>query len=215
MIKVSTVGLQIAERARKFSGESLHNLHHFIDLPMLVESYKHLNKQSAKGVDGLTWHDYGEGLNERLENLLQGFKSGRKVSFKKMHYIIDADIKNYFGSINHGFLREFLDKRVKDGVVRRMIDKWLKAGILELGNISYPDEGTPQGGIILPILSNIYLHYVLDEWFSGQIQPLLKGRSFIIRYADDFIMRFSEKSDAQRVMSLTEKVRQIRPDITP
>lgn len=274
MIKVSTVELQIAERARNFRGESLHNLHHYIDFPMLVESYKYLNKQSAKGVDGLTWQDYGEGLNERLETLLQEFKSGRyrapairrvyipkdkhsqrplgiptiedkvlqssvrkviepiyeeefkefsygfrpgrsqhqaidlmfrKVSFEKMHYIIDADIKNYFGSINHVFLREFLDKRVNDGVVRRMIDKWLKAGIMESGNISYPDEGTPQGGIISPILSNIYLHYVLDEWFSGQIQPLLKGRSFIIRYADDFIMGFSEKSDAQRVMEVLPK----------
>ena len=274
MIKVSTVELQIAERARNFRGESLHNLHRYIDFPMLVESYKHLNKQSAKGVDGLTWQDYGEELNERLETLLQGFKSGRyrapairrvyipkdkhsqrplgiptiedkvlqssvrkviepiyeeefkefsygfrpgraqhqaidlmfrKVSFEKMHYIIDADIKNYFGSINHVFLREFLDKRVNDGVVRRMIDKWLKAGIMESGNISYPDEGTPQGGIISPILSNIYLHYVLDEWFSGQIQPLLKGRSFIIRYADDFIMGFSEKSDAQRVMEVLPK----------
>jgi group II intron reverse transcriptase/maturase len=269
-----TVELQIAERARKFRGKALYNLHHFIDLPLLEESYKRLNKQSAKGVDGLTWQDYGEGLNERLENLLKGFKSGRyrapsirrvyipkdkhsqrplgiptiedkvlqssvrkviepiyeeefkdfsygfrpgrsqhqaidlmfrKVSFDKMHYIIDADMKNYFGSINHGFLREFLDKRVNDGVVRRMIDKWLKAGVMESGNISYPKEGTPQGGIISPILSNIYLHYVLDEWFSEQIQPLLKGRSFIIRYADDCVLGFSNKSDAQRVMEVLPK----------
>jgi retron-type reverse transcriptase len=122
-----------------------------------------------------------------------------------MHYIIDADIKNYFGSISHGILRELLDQRVKDGVIRKMIDKWLKAGIMESGNISYPDEGTPQGGIISPILSNIYLHYVLDEWFSEQIQPLLKGKSFIVRFADDFILGFSDKSDAQRVMEVLPK----------
>jgi group II intron reverse transcriptase/maturase len=109
-----------------------------------------------------------------------------------MHYIIDADIKNYFGSISHGILRELLDQRVKDGVIRKMIDKWLKAGIMESGNISYPDEGTPQGGIISPILSNIYLHYVLDEWF-------------IVRFADDFILGFSDKSDAQRVMEVLPK----------
>jgi len=129
----------------------------------------------------------------------------RKVSFEKMHYIIDADIKDCFGSINHGILREFLDKRVKDGVIRKMIDKWLKAGVMESGHISYPQDGTPQGGIISPLLSNIYLHYVLDEWFSEQIQPLLKGKSFIIRWADDFIIGLSMKSDAERVMKVLPK----------
>jgi RNA-directed DNA polymerase len=129
----------------------------------------------------------------------------RKVSFEKMHHIIDADIKDCFGSINHGILREFLDKRIKDGVIRKMIDKWLKAGVMEAGNINYPQAGTPQGSIISPILSNIYLHYVLDEWFSEQIQPLLRGRSFIVRYADDFIIGFSDMSDAERVMEVLPK----------
>jgi RNA-directed DNA polymerase len=75
----------------------------------------------------------------------------------------------------------FLDRRIKDGVIRRMIDKWLKAGVLEDGQIHYPDEGTPQGGVISPLLSNIYLHYVLDEWFIEAIQPRLKGKSGLIR----------------------------------
>lgn len=129
----------------------------------------------------------------------------KEVSFGKKHYIIDADITNYFGSINHRVLRNFLDKRIKDGVIRKMIDKWLKAGIMDLGNISYPDEGTPQGSAISPLLSNIYLHYVLDEWFSEQIQPLLKGKSFIIRWADDFVLGFTDKSDAERVMAVLPK----------
>jgi group II intron reverse transcriptase/maturase len=86
-----------------------------------------------------------------------------------------------------------------------MIDKWLKAGIMESGNISYPDEGTPQGSVISPLLSNVYLHYVLDEWFSEQIQPLLKGKSFIVRYADDFVLGFTDKSDAERVMAVLPK----------
>jgi len=145
-----------------------------------------------------------------------GFRKGRsahqaieymfkEVSFQKMHYIIDADIKDYFGSIDHGELRAFLDRRVKDGVIRKMIDKWLKAGILEDDQLRYPTEGTPQGGLISPLLSNIYLHYVLDEWFSEQIQSLLKGESFIVRYADDFILGFTNEEDAHRVMEVLPK----------
>lgn len=145
-----------------------------------------------------------------------GFRQGRsahhalkalyeEVSYGGMHYIIDADIKNYFGSISHSYMRDFLDLRVKDGVIRKMLDKWLKAGIMEEGYLSYPSSGTPQGGVISPLLSNIYLHYVLDLWFSEQIQPLLKGRSFIIRYADDFVLGFSYLEDAQRVMEVLPK----------
>lgn len=153
---------------------------------------------------------------EEFKTFSYGFRGGRsahqaidymfkEVSFKGLHYIIDADIKNYFGNINHGIFREFLDCRVKDGVVRRMIDKWLKAGILEDKQLSYPKEGTPQGGIISPLLGNIYLHYVLDEWFSEQIQPLLAGRSFVVRYADDFVLGFEKATDVERVMKVLPK----------
>jgi group II intron reverse transcriptase/maturase len=128
-----------------------------------------------------------------------------KVSFGGMRYIIDADIQDYFGSINHGILREFLDHRVKDGVIRKMLDKWLKAGILEEKQMSYPKAGTPQGGIISPLLSNIFLHYVLDVWFSEDIQPRLKGKSFIVRYADDFVLGFENAEDANRVMEVLPK----------
>lgn len=129
----------------------------------------------------------------------------KEVSFKGLHYIIDADIKNFFGSMDHGILREFLDRRVKDGVIRKMINKWLKAGVLDGKQISYPEEGTPQGGLISPLLSNVFLHYVLDEWFSEQIQPLLSGRSTIVRYADDFVLGFENASDANRVMEVLPK----------
>lgn len=141
----------------------------------------------------------GKSQHQALEMLF------KEVSFTGKCYIIDADMANYFGSIDHGKLRELLDLRIKDGVIRRMIDKWLKAGVLEDGRLSYPQEGTPQGGVISPLLSNIYLHYVLDEWFIEAIQPRLKGNSSLIRFADDFLMLFDRKQDAERVMKVLVK----------
>ncbi|MCT4586520.1 MAG: group II intron reverse transcriptase/maturase [Carboxylicivirga sp.] len=145
-----------------------------------------------------------------------GFRAGRsahqaveylfsEVSFKGLHYIIDADIKDFFGSMDHGLLRGFLDLRVKDGVIRTMVNKWLKAGILEGDQVTYPENGSPQGGLISPLLSNVYLHYVLDVWFSEQIQPLLAGASAIVRYADDFVLCFRNKLDAVKVMEVLPK----------
>lgn len=141
----------------------------------------------------------GKSQHQALEMLF------KEVSFKGKYYVIDADITNYFGSIDHGKLREFLDLRIKDGVVRKMIDKWLKAGVLEDGQVNYPKEGTPQGGVISPLLSNIYLHYVLDEWITQVIQPRLKAASKLIRYADDFLLLFSSKESAERVMEVLPK----------
>lgn len=141
----------------------------------------------------------GKSAHEALNELF------REVSFKGKRYIIDADIQDYFGSINHECLRGFLDLRIKDGVIRKQIDKWLKAGVMEGNRLSYPEAGTPQGGIISPLLSNIYLHYVLDEWFTNQIRPLLKGQSSLLRYADDFVMCFTDKTDAYRVLEVLRK----------
>jgi hypothetical protein len=96
-------------------------------------------------------------------------------------------------------------KRVNDGRVIRLIGKWLKAGVLDGNGLTYPDSGTPQGGIISPLLANIYLHYTLDEWFEEQIRPRLKGKCFLIRYADDFIIGFEHEADAKRVMNVLPK----------
>lgn len=141
----------------------------------------------------------GKSQHQALEMLF------KEVSFTGKYYIIDADMANYFGSIDHSMLREFLDQRIKDGVIRKMIDKWLKAGVLESGQLSYPTEGTPQGGVISPLLSNIYLHYVLDDWFIQAIQPRLKAASKLIRFADDFLLLFASKEDAERVMKVLPK----------
>ena len=120
-------------------------------------------------------------------------------------WVIDADLANYFGSIDHGHLRSFLDLRIKDGVVRRMIDKWLKAGVLDGSILRRFDTGTPQGGVISPMLSNIFLHHVLDVWFEQEAKPRLKGRCQLVRFADDFVMAFEDCHDGERMLAVLGK----------
>lgn len=120
-------------------------------------------------------------------------------------WVLDVDVQAFFDNLDHGKLREILDQRVRDGVLRRMIDKWLKAGILEDGELSYPEGGTPQGGVVSPILANIYLHEVLDTWFTREVLPRLRGRAFLVRYADDFVLVFSHEADARRVLEVLPK----------
>ena len=119
--------------------------------------------------------------------------------------VVEVDIKGFFDTVDHTILRGFLDKRIGDGVIRKMIDKWLAAGVMEEGRVHRSDLGTPQGGVISPILSNIYLHEVLDTWFAQQVKPIIRGRSFMVRYADDVLMAFSLESEAQRVMAVLPK----------
>jgi len=120
-------------------------------------------------------------------------------------WIIEVDIRKFFDTMDRGHLREFLQRRVRDGVVQRLIGKWLNAGVLEAGTLTYPGEGTPQGGVISPLLANIYLHYVLDEWFENEVKPCLKGRAYLIRYADDFVIGFEYEEDARRVLEVLPK----------
>ena len=100
-------------------------------------------------------------------------------------WIVDVDLRKFFDTIDKGHLREFLRRRVRDGVILRLIGKWLNAGVLEDGVVTTPEHGTPQGGVASPLLANIFLHYVLDEWFEAEVRPRLKGEAFLIRYADD------------------------------
>lgn len=120
-------------------------------------------------------------------------------------WILDVDIRKFFDTLDHAHLRDLLARRVRDGVLLRLIGKWLNAGVLEEGMLTYPDQGTPQGGVISPLLSNIYLHYVLDEWFEKEVKPRLRGRGFLIRYADDFVMGFACEEDARRVPEVLPK----------
>jgi RNA-directed DNA polymerase len=120
-------------------------------------------------------------------------------------WVLEADIEDFFGSVDLVQLREILHQRVQDGVLLRLIGKWLKAGVMEEGRVYRPESGVPQGGVISPILSNIYLHEVLDQWFANQVTPRLKGRAYLTRFADDFVMVFESEEDARRVQEVLPK----------
>ena len=129
----------------------------------------------------------------------------KKIMDNNIQWIIDLDIRKFFDSVKHDILQELLSIRIRDGVVRRLIGKWLNAGVMKNRVISYPEEGTPQGGIISPLLSNIYLHEVMDKWYMKEIRPRLKRRSFMIRYADDALLGFESQQEAEEVLQALQK----------
>lgn len=118
------------------------------------------------------------------------------ISGKKVGWVFEADLKNFFGSLDHGWLLKFVEHRVGDPRVISLIRRWLKAGVVEEGKLEASEMGTPQGGSISVLLSNIYLHYVLDVWYEKAVKPRLKGESYLIRYIDDFVVCFQYRSDA-------------------
>jgi group II intron reverse transcriptase/maturase len=129
----------------------------------------------------------------------------RQCTNMGVRYIIDLDISKFFDTLDRAHLRTFLRNRVRDGVITRLIDKWLNAGVMEQGALQYPERGTPQGGSISPLLSNIYLHYVLDQWFEEQVKPRMRGMAFIVRFADDAVLGFSSKQDSEKVLEVLPK----------
>jgi group II intron reverse transcriptase/maturase len=122
-----------------------------------------------------------------------------------IRWIVDADVSGFFDNLDHDMLREIIKQRINDGGIIRLIGKWLNAGVLEEGLITYPDKGTPQGGVISPLISNIYLHHVLDDWFVKEVKPRMRGRCFLIRYADDFIIGCEFEGDARRILEVLRK----------
>lgn len=119
--------------------------------------------------------------------------------------IIELDIRKYFDSIDHAKLQAVIRQRVRDGVILRLIGKWLNAGVMEERVLKFIETGTPQGGVISPLLANIYLHTVLDTWFEGEIKPRLRGRATVVRYVDDAVALFEYEEDARRVMNVLPK----------
>ncbi len=141
----------------------------------------------------------GRSAHQALEALWQGIMS------MNGGWVYEVDIRSFYDDLDHGHLRSFLDLRVRDGVLRRAIDKWLKAGVMEEGKVHYPTKGTPQGGVVSPVLANIYLHEALDKWFETVVKPRLSGRAFLVRYADDFVIVCAKERDARRIAAVLPK----------
>ena len=123
------------------------------------------------------------------------------VMTKKVGYVLEADIKGFFDNVNHEWLMTFLNFDIADRRFLRYVKRFLKAGVMEDGAYLESDRGTPQGGLISPVLANVYLHYVLDTWFEYEIKPRLHGEAYYVRYADDFLIMFQYENDAQAVMN--------------
>ena len=141
----------------------------------------------------------GRGAHDALQSLRQ------QTMAMGGGWVLEADIEGFFDSVDHAKLREVLSQRVSDGVLTRLVGKWLRAGVMEEGKVRHPETGTPQGGVISPILANIYLHEVLDVWWERDVRPRLRGRTALVRYADDFVMVFETEEDARRVAEVLPK----------
>lgn len=127
------------------------------------------------------------------------------IMTKKVNYVLEADIKGFFDNVDHEWLMRFLNFDIADRRFLRYVRRFLKAGVMEDGAYLESDRGTPQGGLISPVLANVYLHYVLDTWFEYEIKPRLHGEAYYVRYADDFLIMFQYENDANAVMNVLPK----------
>jgi len=146
-------------------------------------------------------------------NTSWGFRPGRgpqmasrvlagRLVIGKYHWVVEADIRTFFDSISHNWMKRMLEERVDDRAFIRLIGKWLKAGVMtEQGRVEYPEMGTPQGGVVSPILANIYLHYALDLWFARVVRKMNRGQAMIMRFADDFVAAFEHEAEATRFLN--------------
>jgi RNA-directed DNA polymerase len=261
----------IAKRARREPQCQFISLAHLLDERFLADCYHRLGRDRASGVDGVTWREYGEHLEENLRDLVarmkakrykplpakrvyipkdeysqrplglpaledkivqvgiakileaiyeadfldcsHGFRPGRgchqalnavdkTIMTQPINHLIDADIKGFFDNVSHLWLMKFLQVRIKDPSLLLLIQRFLKAGYLEAGEIVATEQGTPQGGNLSPMLSNIFLHYVLDLWFEKRLKRQVRGACFLVRYADDFVCMVQYQDDAQNMLQM-------------
>jgi group II intron reverse transcriptase/maturase len=259
-------------------------LHHVTN-DLLRDSYNGLKKKAAPGVDGVTWREYGGGLEERISDLhgrihrgayqaqpsrrtwipktdgrqrplgiaaledkivqravgtvlnqiweedfegfSYGFRPGRSqhdaldaltvgIERKKVNWILDLDVRSFFDKVDHKWLVQFVEHRIADQRIVRLIQKWLKAGVMEDGRWFETEEGTPQGSVISPILANLYLHHVLDLWVVAWRKKVARGEMIVVRYADDAVLGFQDREDAERFLKeLQERVRKFGLELHP
>ena len=257
---------KIAEQLKKY--KTVQGLMKYINKESLIRQHKLQDRRKAYGVDRIGKAEYGEKLNNNVEQLVKdmkafsykpqpvrrtyipkansnklrplgipayedklvqgafsevleaiyeeifldcsyGFRPGRDchqaikeldniIMRKKVNYVVDADIKGFFDNVNHEWLIKFLEHTIDDKNFIRYIKRFLISGIMENGKFMESDKGTPQGGLISPILANVYLHYVLDLWFKLDVKVRSKGEAYIVRYADDFVCCFELEEDARR-----------------
>ncbi len=259
----------IAKRAREEPQCQYTSLAYLLDEQFLAACYHRLGRDRASGVDGVTWKEYGEHLEENLRDLVArmeakrykplpakrvyipkdehsqrplglpaledkivqkgiaeilqaiyeadfldcsyGFRPGRgchqalhavstTIMTQPINHVIDADLKAFFDSVSHPGLVKCLQVRIKDPSFLLLIQRFLKAGYFEAGQVVATEQGTPQGGNLSPMLSNIFLHYVLDLWFEKRVKRQVRGKCFLVRYADDFVCLVQYQDDAQHIL---------------
>jgi len=275
----------VRRKAQQDKDARFNNLFHHITPALLTKSFYSLKKNVAAGVDEVTWHQYKEGLAERIADLHErvhagsyraqpvrrsyinksdgrkrplgvtaledkvaqqaaatvlnqiyetdfmgfsyGFREKRSqhnaldaihvgISRCKINYILDADISGFFDKINHEWLLKFLEHRVADRRMLRLIRKWLKVGVVEDGKRTSQDIGTPQGSVISPLLANVYLHYAQDLWAHQWRKRHAGGNVIIVRYADDSVVGFQYKNDAERFLKdLVERMGKFGLELHP
>lgn len=276
---------RVREAARKDRKGKFTALLHHVTVDRLRNAYQSLARQAAPGVDGVTWHSYGEGLEARLvdlhsrvhrgayrakpsrrvyipksdgrqrplgiaaleDKILQravvevlnsiyevefrgfsyGFRPGRSqhdaldalaagILRRKVNWVLEADIRGFFDAIDHGWLVKFIEHRIADKRVVRLIQKWLGAGVLERGRWSSVVAGAPQGATISPLLANVFLHYVFDLWVEQWRRREAHGDVIVVRYADDFVLGFQHEATAVRFrLALTKRLQQFGLELHP
>lgn len=276
---------RVREVAARNKGMQFTALLHHVDIDRLHTAFRTLKKDAAPGVDGVTWQQYAEHLEDNLRDLHRrlhqgayrarpsrrayipktdgrqrplgiaaledklvqravvevlnaiyetdflgfsyGFRPGRSqhnaldalavgIFQMKVNWVLDADIRGFFDAIDHGWLVKFVEHRVRDQRVLRLIQKWLTAGVMENGKWTESEVGSPQGATVSPLLANIYLHYVLDLWVQQWRKRHARGDIIIVRYADDFIVGFQHRTDAERFLAeLRDRLAKFRLGLHP
>ena len=275
----------VRQAARRDKKQKFTALLHHVTIELLEDSYASLKRKAAPGVDGVTWQQYGEGLEERLRDLHDrvhrgayraqpsrrayiektdgrqrplgiaaledkvvqqavvtvlneiyeedflgfsyGFRPERKqhdaldalvvgLKRKKVNWVLDLDVRGFFDNVSHEWLVKFVEHRIADRRIIRLIQKWLKAGVSEEGEWTETKVGTPQGAVVSPLLANIYLHYVFDQWAKQWRRKTAQGDMIVVRYADDAVLGFEQRKEAEAFLEqLRERMRKFGLELHP